>query len=78
MHAYIKYRKANIKHFLADGRIRVSLRSHLNHPRVRHDAGSDYKAHYYANHRAFFILFALLVPVDIVDSLLKGVHHVLA
>ncbi|HET9368395.1 MAG TPA: hypothetical protein VFO22_10015 [Candidatus Udaeobacter sp.] len=35
----------------------------------------DYKAHYYANHRAFFILFALFTPVDFVDSLLKGVPH---
>jgi hypothetical protein len=32
MHAYIKQCKANIKHFLAYGRIRVSLSSHLNHP----------------------------------------------
>ena len=38
----------------------------------------DYKAHYYANHRAFFILFALFIPVDIVDSLLKGVPHLLS
>jgi len=37
------------------------------------DTAIDYKAHYYANHRAFFILFALFIPVDIVDSLLKGV-----
>ena len=37
----------------------------------------DYKAHYYANHRAFFILFALFTPVDVVDSLLKGVPHFL-
>src|ERR1044071_10261508 len=35
----------------------------------------DYKKHYYANHRAFFIIFALFSPVDIVDSLLKGVAH---
>ena len=39
------------------------------------DSAIDYKAHYYANHRAFFILFALFVPVDIVDSLLKGLPH---
>src|SRR2546423_12398750 len=26
----------------------------------------DYKKHYYANHRAFFIIFALFSPVDIV------------
>jgi hypothetical protein len=38
----------------------------------------DYKVHYYANHRAFFILFALFIPVDIVDSLLKGVPHFLS
>ena len=42
------------------------------------DTVIDYKAHYYANHRAFFILFALFIPVDIVDSLLKGVPHFLA
>jgi len=44
------------------------------------DAGLaiDYKMHYYANHRAFFILFGLFTPVDIVDSLLKGVPHFLA
>ena len=37
----------------------------------------DYKAHYYANHRAFFIVFALFTPVDFVDSLLKGIPHFL-
>ena len=42
------------------------------------DTAIDYKAHFYANHRAFFILFALFIPVDIVDSLLKGVPHFLA
>jgi hypothetical protein len=42
------------------------------------DTAIDYKAHYYANHRAFFILFGLFPPVDIVDSLLKGVPHFLA
>src|SRR6516225_884213 len=41
------------------------------------DTAIDYKVHYYANHRAFFILFALFVPVDVVDSLLKGVAHFL-
>src|SRR5216110_2072353 len=41
------------------------------------DTPIDYKTHYYANHRAFFILFALFVPVDIVDSLLKGLPHFL-
>ena len=41
------------------------------------DCAIDYKTHYYANHRAFFILFGLFTPVDIVDSLLKGVPHFL-
>ncbi len=41
------------------------------------DLAIDYKTHYYANHRAFFILFALFTPVDIFDSLLKGVPHFL-
>ena len=37
----------------------------------------DYKAHYYANHRAFFIVLALFTEVDFVDSLLKGIPHFL-
>ena len=41
------------------------------------DLAVDYKTHYYANHRAFFILFALFPPVDVVDSLLKGTRHFL-
>jgi hypothetical protein len=41
------------------------------------DRSIDYKTHYYANHRAFFILFALFTPVDIADSLLKGIPHFL-
>ncbi|PYK95589.1 MAG: hypothetical protein DME36_01345 [Verrucomicrobia bacterium] len=41
------------------------------------DLAVDYKTHYYANHRAFFILFALFTPVDIVDTLLKGIAHFL-
>jgi hypothetical protein len=38
----------------------------------------DYKTHYYSNHRAFFILFALYSPVDFVDTLLKGISHLVA
>src|SRR6266480_2599863 len=41
------------------------------------DLAVNYKTHYYANHRAFFILFALFTPVDIFDSLRKGVPHFL-
>src|SRR5256884_5943185 len=37
----------------------------------------DYKNHYYANHRAFFTIFALFTPVDFADSLLKGIPHFL-
>jgi hypothetical protein len=37
----------------------------------------DYEKHYYANHRAFFTIFALFTPVDIADSLLKGIPHFL-
>jgi hypothetical protein len=37
----------------------------------------DYKAHYFANHRAFFILFTLFMAADVVDSLLKGIPHFL-
>lgn len=39
------------------------------------DALVDYKAHFYANHRSFFILFGLWVPVDVADTLLKGTAH---
>jgi hypothetical protein len=38
----------------------------------------NYKTHYYSNHRAFFVLFALFIPVDVADSLLKGLPHFLA
>ena len=41
------------------------------------DESVDYKMHYYANHRAFFIIFALYGPIDVVDTLLKGVPHFL-
>jgi hypothetical protein len=46
-------------------------------PEAAVDDFVDYKKHYYANHRVFFILFALFVPVDIVDTLLKGIPHFL-
>ena len=39
------------------------------------DESVNYKTHYYANHRAFFILFAVFTPVDIFDSVLKGIPH---
>jgi hypothetical protein len=42
------------------------------------DESVNYKTHFYANHRAFFIILALFGPVDVVDTLLKGVPHFLA
>jgi hypothetical protein len=38
----------------------------------------NYKAHYYSNHCAFFVLFALYSLVDFVDTLLKGIPHLVA
>lgn len=40
--------------------------------------GIDLKQHFYSNHRSFFILAALLAPVDALDILLKGWDHFLA
>jgi hypothetical protein len=40
------------------------------------DVAVDYKAHYYGNHRAFFILLALFIAADVPDTLLKGIPHV--
>jgi hypothetical protein len=37
----------------------------------------DYKKHFYANHRAFFVVFCLFTPVDVIDSALKGIPHLL-
>jgi hypothetical protein len=37
----------------------------------------DYKTHYYANHRAFFVIFSLFTVVDVTDTLLKGIPHFL-
>lgn len=42
------------------------------------EAATDFKAHFYANHRWFFLLGALLPPVDAVDTLLKGREHFMA
>jgi hypothetical protein len=37
--------------------------------------GTDLKHHFYENHRWFFVLAALLPPIDAVDTLLKGLPH---
>ena len=34
--------------------------------------GTDFKQHFYSNHRWFFVLAALLPPLDAADTLLKG------
>jgi hypothetical protein len=41
------------------------------------DESLSYKTHFYANHRPFFIILALYGPVDVVDTLLKGLPHFL-
>jgi hypothetical protein len=38
----------------------------------------DYKQHFYANHRSFFAFAALLLPLDVIDTLLEGYSHFLA
>jgi hypothetical protein len=40
--------------------------------------GIDLRQHFYANHRWFFALGALLAPIDAMDTLLKGQAHFVA
>jgi len=40
--------------------------------------GLDFRRHFYANHRWFFVLGALLAPIDAMDTLLKGRAHFIA
>ena len=47
-------------------------------PEVGIGESVDYKAHYYANHRAFFAIFSMFPLIDILDTLLKGIPHFLA
>lgn len=54
------------------------LCSLLLFPREGDVSVRNYKTHYYANHRAFFTVFAFFAPVDVVDTLLKGVPHFVA
>ena len=54
------------------------LCSLLLFPREGDVSVRNYKTHYYANHRAFFTVFAFFVPVDVVDTVLKGVPHFVA
>lgn len=41
------------------------------------DESVNYKTHFYANHRVFFILIGLFGPIDVIDTLLKGIPHFL-
>jgi hypothetical protein len=36
---------------------------------------TDWQAYFYENHRDIFLLYALIFPIDIVDTLLKGMAH---
>jgi hypothetical protein len=39
---------------------------------------ADFKQHFYGNHRWFFVLGALLPPLDLIDTFLKGFEHLAA
>jgi hypothetical protein len=36
---------------------------------------TDWRGYFYDNHRDIFLLFALVFPIDIIDTLLKGMAH---
>jgi hypothetical protein len=36
---------------------------------------SDWRTYFYENHRDIFLLLALIFPIDIIDTLLKGIGH---
>jgi hypothetical protein len=42
------------------------------------DDRMDFKKHFYEDHRWFFTLAALLPPLDFLDTLLKGMPHLIA
>jgi len=39
---------------------------------------TDWKEYYYQHHRDIFILYALVFPIDLIDTMLKGFAHFLA
>jgi hypothetical protein len=39
---------------------------------------TDFKQHFFSNRRAFFALAALLAPLDLIDTTLKGYSHLVA
>jgi hypothetical protein len=36
---------------------------------------TDWDKYYYENHRDIFVLYALVFPIDLIDTLLKGTAH---
>ena len=36
---------------------------------------AEWRGYYYENHRDIFLLLSLIFPIDIIDTLLKGVAH---
>jgi hypothetical protein len=36
---------------------------------------TDWKEYYYQHHRDIFILYALVFPIDLIDTMLKGFAH---
>ncbi len=42
------------------------------------EGGVDLKRHFYANRRGFFVLAAMLAPIDALDTMLKGWDHFVA
>ena len=37
----------------------------------------DWRVYFYANHRDVFLLLALIFPIDVIDTLLKGLAQML-
>ena len=36
---------------------------------------TDWRSYYYENHRDIFILLSLIFPIDVIDTMLKGIAH---
>jgi hypothetical protein len=51
------------------------LTSSLLFPDQDDEPVTDWQAYFYENHRDIFLLYALIFPIDIVDTLLKGMAH---
>ncbi len=51
------------------------LISSLLFPDQGDDPITDWQVYFYENHRDIFLLYALIFPIDMVDTLLKGMAH---